>query len=321
MKSILQGKGLGHPLHPAIAHLPASLWSAVPVFDLLALRGVGGDAMPRTAFLAILAGVIVALLAIPTGLVDYSEIKPGGPAKKIGRTHRILNLALAGLWAVNLLLRIPLAIDGRAPSPALAALSAAGVLVLAVSGYLEGRMVHGLLHPALAHFPFGLLLLGTGMDLSAWAMNGNDALSLGALYTMAFGLVMAVPSVVTGLADCSDVRPDHPGRQIANYHMLLSLETVALYAINVALRLLGAGPPHASGLPLLLSLAGAVSLIVSGYLGGILVDAEGIPVGRHRRKTPAPRETIRVPTSAKDGELLDVAPAESVCPGGRCARM
>jgi len=37
-----------------------------------------------------------------------------------------------------------------------------------------------------------------------------------------------------------------------------------------------------------------VILSVSGYLGGAMIYDDGIAVGRHRRKTPAPQETLGI---------------------------
>ena len=45
-------------------------------------------------------------------------------------------------------------------------------------------------------------------------------------------------------------------------------------------------------LPLVLSLVGVALLSASGYLGGRLVYDEGISVGRHKRRTPTPEDTL-----------------------------
>jgi uncharacterized membrane protein len=50
VKDFFQGKWLGHPLHPAIVHVPTGLWPAALVFDLLShLRG-GSNVAVRLAF-------------------------------------------------------------------------------------------------------------------------------------------------------------------------------------------------------------------------------------------------------------------------------
>ena len=55
--------------------------------------------------------------------------------------------------------------------------------------------------------------------------------------------------------------------------------------------------PKVAMQPLVLSLIGIGILSVSGYLGGQLVYDNGIAVGRHRRRTATPGETLRFSTA------------------------
>jgi uncharacterized membrane protein len=142
MKEFLQGSWLKHPLHPILAHLPMALWPAALVFDLLANLDVGGNAMIRTSFAAILAGLVAALLAAPTGLADWLGIKRDRPAWRIGLYHLALNVVAILLWALNLGLRVDDVDDATSVGSGLVALSVAGTLLLAISGYLGGRMVY-----------------------------------------------------------------------------------------------------------------------------------------------------------------------------------
>ena len=93
LKNILQGKWLGHPLHPAIVHLPAGLWPAALLFDVLSCwMEWGGNPLVRTSFACIAGGLIAVTIAVPTGLSEWVEIKPGRPARRIGIYHLILNV-------------------------------------------------------------------------------------------------------------------------------------------------------------------------------------------------------------------------------------
>lgn len=47
-------------------------------------------------------GLVASLLAVPTGVVDWSGINKEKPAWKIGLYHMILNLVVALLFAINL---------------------------------------------------------------------------------------------------------------------------------------------------------------------------------------------------------------------------
>jgi uncharacterized membrane protein len=142
MKEFLQGRWLGHPLHALLVHVPTALWPAALVFDLLALAGIGGEAMVRTAFYAILFGLVMALLAVPAGLADWSDIKPEKPARKLGLYHMGLNLLIWTLWALNLAWRWQLPDTAQAPPLGAVFLSLVANALLLISGYLGGRMVY-----------------------------------------------------------------------------------------------------------------------------------------------------------------------------------
>src|SRR5947208_5848611 len=101
----LKGKWLGHPLHPILAHVPMAVWPGALIFDLLSQCQIGGNAMVRLSFYAIIFGLAAALVAAPTGLVDWSGIKKEKPAWKIGLSHMSLNLIVTLLFGVNLALR------------------------------------------------------------------------------------------------------------------------------------------------------------------------------------------------------------------------
>ena len=83
MIDFLQGKWLKHPLHPALVHIPAALWPAAFAFDLLSQFRTY-NAFVQLSFYGILLGLLVALLAIPTGYADWTDIRPEKPAWKLG---------------------------------------------------------------------------------------------------------------------------------------------------------------------------------------------------------------------------------------------
>jgi uncharacterized membrane protein len=139
LKQFLQGRWLNHPLHPVLVHLPTALWPASLVFDLLAWRGIDPAGMRQTAFYAILAGLLAALLAIPAGFADWLDIRREKPAWKIGLAHMLLNLLITGLWIANLVLRS----NPNHPASDTLLLSAGATLLLLISGYLGGRMIYG----------------------------------------------------------------------------------------------------------------------------------------------------------------------------------
>ncbi len=85
--NFLKGKWLGHPLHPILVHVPMAMWPGALIFDLLSKWQIGGNAMVRLSFYAIVFGLLASLLAVPAGVVDWSGIKKEKPAWKIGLYH------------------------------------------------------------------------------------------------------------------------------------------------------------------------------------------------------------------------------------------
>lgn len=138
----LKGKWLKHPLHPAVAHVPAGLWPGALICDLLSRMHVGGNTMVRLSFYCISAGLLVAGLAVASGLADWSDIKKEKPAWKIGLYHMTLNLIAAAVFAINLGVRIEtFRVDDRV-SVLATTLSGVGTLLVLISGYLGGLMVY-----------------------------------------------------------------------------------------------------------------------------------------------------------------------------------
>jgi nitrite reductase/ring-hydroxylating ferredoxin subunit/uncharacterized membrane protein len=129
---------------------------------------------------------------------------------------------------------------------------------------------------------------------------GHAGFGAGAAYSMALGIGFALAAAVPGAIDYADIRSQHPARKIATYHMVLNLLVVGLYAINTVWRLFILDATQTPLGPFLLALFAFGLLGLSGYLGGHLVYDDGIGVGRHRRRSPAPPETARPAATQSD---------------------
>jgi len=138
--AFLKGKWLKHPLHPILAHVPVAAWPAALLFDALSHWHGHMQAMPRLAFYSIAFGLAAALLAVPTGLADWSSIKKDNPAWKIGLYHMAMNLVAAVLFAINFGLRVNNFQEKTPVGDGPMVLSAIGTVLVFVSGYLGGLM-------------------------------------------------------------------------------------------------------------------------------------------------------------------------------------
>jgi len=128
-----------HPIHPMLITLPIGLWVFSLVCDLVSLTRADPDiaaVWSTVAFYTMGGGLIGALLAAVAGFIDFFSLLKGD-VKKIAIAHMSLNLAVVVIYAFNIGLRV-----NEYPSNLPVGLSVLTVLMLAVSGWLGGEMVH-----------------------------------------------------------------------------------------------------------------------------------------------------------------------------------
>jgi uncharacterized membrane protein len=142
LKSFLLGKWLGHPLHPALVHVPIALWLGAFVFDLFTLAGVGGNGLVRASYWAIALGLIATLIVVPAGLAEWSQIKREKPAWKLALWHMLINVGVTLLLVASLALRGGGQYEADRVGMAPFALMVIAIGGLMVSGILGGRMVY-----------------------------------------------------------------------------------------------------------------------------------------------------------------------------------
>ena len=171
---------------------------------------------------------------------------------------------------------------------------------------LEGKPLRHPIHPMLVHFPIGFFILSLLLDLGSLVFPVTPFLLRSAFYAILFGVITALLAAVPGFVDYSDIRNDHPGKRTATAHMTLNLLVVAVYGIDLGVRSSALAEAKISIAALVLSLIGVGLLSVSGYLGGKLVYDEGIAVGRHKRRTSTPLETIQL--SKEPGSIVVAVP-------------
>ena len=130
---------LGHPLHPAIVHFPIALLLSATIADVAWMAGITTD----THFAAILmaAGLAMGLVAMGAGLVDFTRLDDDVAP------HALPHMAAVGLawlgYGIALYLRRD-AFEGAAVELGTLsiAFSIVSALVLALGGWLGGRLVY-----------------------------------------------------------------------------------------------------------------------------------------------------------------------------------
>jgi uncharacterized membrane protein len=126
----------GHPVHPILQAIPASLLPASTTFDVLARLGIDEEGLSKAAHYSLVFGLLGATGAAATGLLDYYEIE-NRPVRRIALYHGLTNATLVGSYLLSLRYRK----ESKADNPALA-LSALGAALIGLSGYLGGELVY-----------------------------------------------------------------------------------------------------------------------------------------------------------------------------------
>jgi uncharacterized membrane protein len=132
----------GHPVHPILVTIPIGAWTTSLVFDIAShLTGSPGFLAQGSLWLNA-TGVIGALAAASAGFLDLFAIPGRTPAFRTALVHMTLNLAVTAAYAGGFAWRYG---GYHHPGPVAAgqiALSAVSLAVLAVSGYLGGKLTY-----------------------------------------------------------------------------------------------------------------------------------------------------------------------------------
>jgi uncharacterized membrane protein/nitrite reductase/ring-hydroxylating ferredoxin subunit len=173
---------------------------------------------------------------------------------------------------------------------------------------LEGRPFGHPLHPLLTHLPLGMWLFALIFDITGFASGATWAFEAAA-WSMFLGTALALPTAITGLNDWLDIRADHPAQNTALWHMGLMIPSTAIFILDTVLHFVGRDT-QVTTVMLGLTIVGYLLTIVGGYLGGILIYDDGISVGRHRRNTDLPHDTLHEPR--KGTTELPLAPSQGL---------
>ena len=141
-KSLQQGRLLKHPLHGLVVHVPIGLWAASVFFDIL-FFSTRNPNFATTSYYCVMVGLLGAIIAIPTGAIEYFYLPRTKQLRRLGLNHLALNAFVTAFFAVSFVLRKN-AEGGSLTNVSIPAfvMSALGFILLSISGYLGGRMVY-----------------------------------------------------------------------------------------------------------------------------------------------------------------------------------
>ena len=130
-------------------------------------------------------------------------------------------------------------------------------------------------HPPLTDVSIGAYTVAVALLVLGALGLEEPAMAHGALLAISAGLIVAPPTMLTGLLDWRDLPPRTPKRNLANLHLVTMLAATAIFAVSWFPGRAGYQDGRIHTAALVLALAGEALLLAGGYLGGALVYVHG----------------------------------------------
>lgn len=126
-RDLLQGRAVGHAVHPPVTDLPIGFWTSAIALDLL-----GGRAARPAARRLVLLGLLTAPAAATTGWAEFAETGPR--EQRVGAVHALSNGAAIVGFAASWRAR------GRGQQTRGVALALASSAAMTLGGFLGGHL-------------------------------------------------------------------------------------------------------------------------------------------------------------------------------------
>jgi uncharacterized membrane protein len=186
-------------------------------------------------------------------------------------------------------------------------------------------------HAPLTDVSVGAYTVGALMLIAGYAGLEEEAMAQGALLAIGAGLLVAIPTILTGLLDWSDLAKGSRARALANYHLVVMLLATAAFAAAFVLQRPGYLDREVTLDGLVAGCVALGLLTLGGTLGGALAYVYGVRVvkrdvsladalipGRLDEARPAPRTNVvsapvdAAPRPASNGAQAAASPYASV---------
>lgn len=133
-------------------------------------------------------------------------------------------------------------------------------------------------HAPLTDVSIGAYTVGVLMLIAGYAGLEEEAMAKGALLAIGGGLLVAVPTSLTGLLDWADLSKGSRARTLANYHLVVMLLATATFAATFVLQRPGYLDSEVTLNGLIAGCAALGLLTLGGTLGGALAYVYGVRV-------------------------------------------
>jgi len=133
------------------------------------------------------------------------------------------------------------------------------------------------IHPMLIVFPLGLLSTALAFDIVHWVRSGDTFFAQMAVWLIGIGICTGLFAAVFGLVDWLEIPKGTRAKSVGLWHGLGNVVVVGLFIVSWALRVSG-DVSHPPGAAFVLDIIAVALALVTGWLGGELVDRLGIGV-------------------------------------------
>ena len=131
-----------HPYHPALVSIPIGAWSASLIFDIASRVVSAPEFLTAGSRWLIGIGIAGAVAASVAGFVDLAALPEGTAAYRTACAHMAINMLLIFAYVANFGWRERVPARAAPVSAGMLALSAVSIALLAVSGFLGGRLTY-----------------------------------------------------------------------------------------------------------------------------------------------------------------------------------
>lgn len=133
-------------------------------------------------------------------------------------------------------------------------------------------------HAPLTDVSVGAYTVGVAALIAGALGFEEEATAKAALLAISVGLIVAVPTSLTGLLDWADISKGTAKRKLANYHLLVMVTATTVFALTWLAQRPGYDDGEVTTLGLLLGIGAFGLLILGGTLGGALAYVYGVRV-------------------------------------------
>jgi uncharacterized membrane protein len=130
-------------------------------------------------------------------------------------------------------------------------------------------------HPILIVFPLGLFATAVVFDAIGWATGNGKWLEVSFLIIPA-GIIGGMIAALFGLIDFQGIPWNTRAKRIGIWHGLGNVGVILLFGASWLMR--WPAPSNPGALPVMLSLGAALLMLLTGWLGGELVERLGVGV-------------------------------------------